>query len=276
MGQRPHARRERRRHSDDTAAIQEGDRRASRALFSQRPLRGHATRLRSRPDTVLIGLHPTLTQFDLARRDARLSRRRRTQARDPRAGRRHNILSGIGVFTGGINPRAVAVLWKAGEHRSSMMCASSAATAAAPTPTTITTPPTPICASAGTASIQACGSPTAAEALSPISGRPNTFAQAGFVVSNTKTPGHVYELSNEHHVRNEIKFDHVENWDINAPQTEEEAGESPESLSLEIDFSTQPHHSPTTTPIASRVRARRFPPLSASITHRTFISATCT
>jgi len=56
-------------------------------------------------------------------------------------------------------------------------------------------------------------------------------------VSNTKTPGHVYELSNEHHVRNEIKFDHVENWDINAPQTEEEAGESPESLSLEIDSS---------------------------------------
>jgi DNA-binding beta-propeller fold protein YncE len=66
---------------------------------------------------------------------------------------------------------------------------------------------------------------------------PNTFAQAGFVVSNTKTPGHVYELSTEHHVRNEIKFDHVENWDVNAPQTEEEAGESPESLSLEFDWS---------------------------------------
>ena len=66
---------------------------------------------------------------------------------------------------------------------------------------------------------------------------PNTFAQAGFVVSNTTTPGHVYELSTEHHVRNEIKFDHAENWDVNAPQTEEEAGESPESLSLEFDWS---------------------------------------
>ena len=44
----------------------------------------------------------------------------------------------------------------------------------------------------------------------------------------------MYELSTEHHVRNEIKFDHVENWDMNAPQTEEEAGESPESLSLEL------------------------------------------
>ena len=45
----------------------------------------------------------------------------------------------------------------------------------------------------------------------------------------------MYELSNEHHVRSEIKFDHVENWDINSPQTEEEAGESAEALSLEID-----------------------------------------
>ena len=66
---------------------------------------------------------------------------------------------------------------------------------------------------------------------------PDTFAQAGFYVSDTKTPGHVYELSNEHHVRTEIKFDHVENWDVNAPQTEEEAGESPEALSLELAWS---------------------------------------
>ena len=66
---------------------------------------------------------------------------------------------------------------------------------------------------------------------------PDTFAQAGVYVSDTKTPGHVYELSNEHHVRTEIRFDHVENWDLNAPQTEEEAGESPASLSLELDWS---------------------------------------
>jgi len=38
-------------------------------------------------------------------------------------------------------------------------------------------------------------------------------------------------------VRNEIKFDHAENWDLNAPQTEEESGESPDSLSLELDYS---------------------------------------
>jgi hypothetical protein len=35
-------------------------------------------------------------------------------------------------------------------------------------------------------------------------------------------------------VRNEIKLERVENWELFAPQTEEESGESPESLSLEI------------------------------------------
>ena len=66
---------------------------------------------------------------------------------------------------------------------------------------------------------------------------PNTFAQSGFYVSDTTTPGHVYELSAEHHLFNEIKLDRVENWDFNAPQTEEEAPTSPEAVSLEINWS---------------------------------------
>jgi hypothetical protein len=66
---------------------------------------------------------------------------------------------------------------------------------------------------------------------------PDTFAQSGMYVSDTKTPGHVYEISAEHHVRSEIKLERVENWEFLAPQTEEESGESPESLSLEISNS---------------------------------------
>ena len=66
---------------------------------------------------------------------------------------------------------------------------------------------------------------------------PDTFAQAGLYVSNTTTQGHVYELSSEHHVRNEVKLDHVSNWEIFALQTEEERGEGPFALPLEIDDS---------------------------------------
>ena len=36
----------------------------------------------------------------------------------------------------------------------------------------------------------------------------------------------MYEMSIEHHVRNEIVLNHVANWELLAPQTEEEYGES--------------------------------------------------
>jgi len=63
---------------------------------------------------------------------------------------------------------------------------------------------------------------------------PSTFAQAGMYISNTRTPGYVYELSSEHHVRNEIKLDHAANWELDALQTEEERGESGFALPLSI------------------------------------------
>jgi sugar lactone lactonase YvrE len=222
--------------SDDTAAIQQAID-AHRVLYfpgGHYLVRGTVT---LKPDTVLIGLHPTLTQIDLlddtpgydglgAPKPVILA---------PSGG--VNILSGIGIFTGGINPRAVAVLWKAGEqsliddvrflggHGSGTNPYNSNHTADPDLRKRWDSQYPSLWIADG-------GGGTFADIWTP-----NTFAQAGFVVSNTRTPGHVYELSNEHHVRNEIKFDHVENWDINAPQTEEEAGESPESLSLEIDSS---------------------------------------
>ena len=63
---------------------------------------------------------------------------------------------------------------------------------------------------------------------------PNTLAAAGFHVSNTKTPGHVYELSAEHHYRAEIVLDNVENWEFLAPQTEQEVRDGVDAISTEI------------------------------------------
>jgi len=64
---------------------------------------------------------------------------------------------------------------------------------------------------------------------------PSPYASAGLYVSNTTTPGRVYALSSEHHVRSEVKLRHVSNWRFYAMQTEEERGESPAALPLEID-----------------------------------------
>jgi sugar lactone lactonase YvrE len=63
---------------------------------------------------------------------------------------------------------------------------------------------------------------------------PDTFTSAGLYVSDTDTPGHVYEISVEHHVRNEIVLDRVANWEFLAPQTEEEFRESLNAVSIEI------------------------------------------
>ncbi|MGH8045629.1 MAG: SMP-30/gluconolactonase/LRE family protein, partial [Chthoniobacterales bacterium] len=60
------------------------------------------------------------------------------------------------------------------------------------------------------------------------------FAQAGLLVSNTSTPGRIYEMSSEHHVRNEAMFDNVSNWEIYALQLEEERGESGFALPVDI------------------------------------------
>lgn len=188
-----------------------------------------------RPETILLGLHPTLTQIDLlddtpgfegigAPKPVVLA---------PRGG--ENIVSGIGIFTGGTNARAVGVLWKAGEQSlmDDVRFLGGHGSGGNPYNNNHTADPDLRKRWDGQYSslwVADGGGGTFANIWTP-----NTFAQTGFFVSNTKTPGHVYELSNEHHVRNEIKLDHVENWDINAPQTEEEAGESPEALSLEID-----------------------------------------
>jgi sugar lactone lactonase YvrE len=61
---------------------------------------------------------------------------------------------------------------------------------------------------------------------------PSTFAQAGMLVSDTTTEGRIYEMSSEHHVRNEIQMRHVSNWRVYALQTEEERGEGGIALPL--------------------------------------------
>lgn len=221
--------------TDDTATLKQAID-AHRVLYF--PSGHYVVRdtLTLKPDTVLIGLHPTLTQIDLLDETPGFQSDGAPKAviLAPPGG--VNILSGIGMFTGGINPRAVAVLWKAGEqsliddvrflggHGSGMIPYNNNHTADPDLHKRWDGQYPSLWIADG-------GGGTFADIWTP-----NTFAQAGFLISNTKTPGHVYDLSNEHHLRNEIKFDHVENWDINAPQTEEEAGESPESLSLEIDF----------------------------------------
>jgi sugar lactone lactonase YvrE len=191
-------------------------------------------------DTVLVGLHPSITQLDLP--DSTPGYQGlgppRALLATPRGG--DNIVSGIGLFTGGINPRATAALWQAGE--SSLMndvrflgghgTNNSDGSRANPYNDTHTADPDPRKRWDGqypSLWVTNGGGGTFTN-LWTVS----TYSMSGMYVSDTTTPAKVYQVSAEHHVRNEIKLDRVENWDFYAPQTEEEAGESQEAVALEI------------------------------------------
>ncbi|MBN1568174.1 MAG: SMP-30/gluconolactonase/LRE family protein [Acidobacteria bacterium] len=223
--------------TDDTAAIQ-------KAIAGHRVLYFPSGRyiikntLTLKPDTVMIGLHPLMTQFNLpdAAPGFEGMGTPRPMISAPSGGK--NILSGFGLFTGGVNPRASGVIWRAGAdsmindvrflggHGSGTGQTYNNNNTADPELRKRWDGQYP------SLWIRDGGGGTFANIWTP-----NTYAQAGFYVSNTRTPGHVYQLSNEHHVRAEIRLDRVENWDINAPQTEGEAGESIEAVSMEIQSS---------------------------------------
>jgi polygalacturonase len=53
---------------------------------------------------------------------------------------------------------------------------------------------------------------------------PDSRAKCALFVSNTKTPGKIYEISIEHHRDIELKLENVENWAFYALQLEEDKG----------------------------------------------------
>src|SRR5215469_6470046 len=99
--------------TDDTAAIQHAIDTTRVIYVPSGRYMVHDT-IHLKPDTVLIGLHPSITQFDLPDNTPGFAGVGAPKAllETPKGG--DNIVSGIGLFTGGINPRAVAALWQSG------------------------------------------------------------------------------------------------------------------------------------------------------------------
>jgi hypothetical protein len=223
--------------TDDTAAIRKAID-GNRVLYFPSGQYLVTDTITLKAGTVLIGLHPLMTRFDLPDGTAGFQGLGAPHPVILAPAGGSNLMSGLGVYTGGINPRAVGVLWSAGEaslmfdvrllggHGSGTINPYNANNTGDPDPRKRWDGQYP------SVWVTNGGGGTFANIWTP-----STFAQAGFYVSDTKTPGHVYQMSLEHHVRNEMKLDGVENWEIYAPQSEEEAGEGVECLSLEISRS---------------------------------------
>jgi sugar lactone lactonase YvrE len=223
--------------SDDTAAIQRAID-AHRVLYFPTGFYMVTDTLRLKPDTVMIGMHPAMTQLVIPDENPRHAGVGSVVPilETPLGGR--NIVQGLGLFTGRINPRAANIVWRSGAD-SLLNDVKIMGGGGSPTVDGKGLGARRgdtgdfIAANRWDAQYPSIwvdgGGGTFADIWSP-----NTFASAGFYVSNTRVPGHVYEMSVEHHVRNEFVFDNVENWELLAPQTEQEVGEGMHANSLEI------------------------------------------
>ncbi|SFJ36766.1 glycosyl hydrolase family 28-related protein [Caulobacter sp. UNC279MFTsu5.1] len=225
--------------ADDTAAIQKTID-AHRVVYFPAGFYRVTDTLKLRPDTVLIGLHPSLTQIVLPDGTPAYQGVGAPKALVASAAGGDAIVSGLGLNTGGINPRATALLWTAGAqslvddvkfqggHGTNL----ADGTRFNPYNANATADPDPAKRWAGqypSLWVTNGGGGTFANLWSP-----STYAYSGIYVSDTQTPGHVYQASVEHHVRSEISLNRVANWEFLAPQTEEEAGEGEDTVSLEI------------------------------------------
>jgi hypothetical protein len=224
--------------ADDTVAIQKAID-SHRILYFPTGFYKVTNKLTLRPDSVLIGLHPAITQLYIPDDNPAHAGLGSVLPilESPKGG--DNILSGLGLFTGRINPRASALLWRSGEKS---LVEDVKIMGGGGTPTAdgkmlgalrVNTgdPVTDGRLDAQYPSIWVTdgGGGTFADVWSP-----NSFAQSGLHITNTSTPGHVYEMSVEHHARNEIVLDNVQNWEFLAPQTEQEVDDGPDAISLDI------------------------------------------
>ncbi|KRA60115.1 gluconolaconase [Caulobacter sp. Root655] len=224
--------------TDDTAALQKAID-THRVLYLPIGFYKVTDTLKLRPDTVLVGLHPAMTQLVIPDDNPRHAGVGSVTPvlETPKGG--DNILFGLGIFTGRVNPRASALLWRSGADS---QVTDVKIMGGGGTPTMDGKPLGAAQARSGdpvadgrwdgqypSIWVTDGGGGTFANVWSP-----NTFASAGFYISDTSTPGHIYEVSVEHHVRNEFVLDNVQNWEFLAPQTEQEVGDGPDAVSLEI------------------------------------------
>ncbi|MGK9477798.1 glycosyl hydrolase family 28-related protein [Melioribacter sp. OK-6-Me] len=195
-------------------------------------------------NTVLIGLNPITTQIVLEEKSPEFNREGSPIALVETSKGGNNIVTGLGIDPGLYNNRAVAVKWMAGSK--SLM--NDVRLLGGHGTYTVSGKYVPIYNEYRT------GDPlkdwdwdkqywslwitNGGGGIFKDIWTPNTYATAGVYISETSTPGKIYAMSVEHHVRNEVIFKNVSNWEIYALQMEEESAESPEALPLKIENSS--------------------------------------
>ena len=264
--------------ADDTAALQAAIDRHRVLYFPVGSYKVFKT-IHLRADSVLIGFNPSTTVITDPENDPAFAGTGDAIPLVESAKGGDAIISGVGIYTGNVAPRAAGIVWMAGPK--SMLDdvnfaaghgrigqnfggfggggrpagaaggAAPGAAAGGPGGAAASGGRGAGAAGAGTQGQRPAGGfprgPSTAETQYPsitvrdgggglIRGvwTSNTNAKAGLVVENTDTPTIVYQMSCEHHMHHETRFNHAANWTIYALQTEEENPAGADSFTAEF------------------------------------------
>jgi hypothetical protein len=224
--------------ADDTAMLQSAID-THRVLFFPSGMYRLTGSLTMKPDTVLIGLNPVTTQLTLLDGTPGFQGDGAVVPVLIALHEGRDIVTGIGISTGVDNPRAAGILWMAGSksllddvsffpgHTRYIAALSPGQSAPAPQPRGSmnkyfdTEYPDLWVRDGGGGVFRGLWTH-------------DSFAKAGLRVEDTSTAGHIYQLSCEHHIHNEVQFHHAQNWEIYALQTEEENPAGADAIAAEI------------------------------------------
>lgn len=236
---------------DDTKALQAAIDEHPVLFFPEGTYRVSAPLL-LRPDTVLIGLNPGTTVISLTPGSASFGGTGVPVGviTAPTGG--SNIINSLGINCGVRNPRAAGVVWMAGPHAMMDDVSFPVGTTfggrgrgaggsdAASTNSETNAPP-----ASSRGRVPNYGDTQAGDLIVRDGGggifrgcwAHDTDGKAGLRVENTSTPGRIYQMSVEHHLRIETQFHNARNWQIYALQTEEENPAGAAANAMEIEDS---------------------------------------
>lgn len=211
--------------------------------------------LKMKPNTRLIGLHPFGTQLKIAESTPAFSGFGAPKPVLESSEGGDNILNGIGINTGAYNYRAVGLKWmgSADSYVNDVKFVGGHGGLSKPNPeeqgqqsrsgrpqggSRISSPANPVTAQGMDLAwdtqhwsmwVTKNGGGTFKDIWTA-----STYAASGLLVTDTRTPGRIYAMSLEHHVRTEATFRNVENWKAYAFQLEEESREGTECQPVEM------------------------------------------
>jgi hypothetical protein len=199
--------------------------------------------------TNLIGLHPFATQLIINESESNFSGFGAPVPMVESSEGGDDIVNGIGISTGAFNHRAVGLKWMAGEHSMINDVKFIGGHGNIPKP--------------GEPSFRRNKEQNISSLSDPVYDQgmdlawdnqywsiwitnngggilkdiwtANTYSSAGLYISNTSTPGKVYAISLEHHVRQEARMNNVSNWKFYAFQFEEENKEGKNAQTLNLN-----------------------------------------